>query len=532
MMSKNQIAENNAAGTAETRKHTPLPPDDPEILACDAIFASIQRFISRMDGYWVDTTLLKRAYATAKELHGDQRRASGILYLNHPLAVAESLAHLTCKTEVLAAGLLHDTIEDCGYTYEELKSEFGEEIAEIVNSVTEIKAVEKKDNALFREMTEQEQHDYLDKLTDEKLIKSKYQRESFLVRLADREHNLSTIDAVAPEKRRLKIAQTRTRLIPAAGYFGMKYYETVLRDLCMKYSEDPVEYDTVQTCRHQYVSVSGDAFSEFDTIFQRALGKQEVFALPRYNPFARFRGEQLEMRRSLRAVELLDQIEDGFFFTRHEICLNEVLLTIRENDWGKAVSEFIRFYKKNLKQHAMYFELGENHGNAQDITLTDRYENNYRIVIVQEDKLEEYFLGSGRKMIQDPVPPPGRGEMTVYAYSTYKGVRKFEQVPNDATALDFAFMVSPAMAVTAKAARLKKWMGGEVTFDDKDYLYPLKTPLEDGDVVNFDADYSPNEKAIIPHATIDWFDYINTASARQQLIRYFNTNGPKRGTLI
>ena len=293
-----------------------------------------------------------------------------------------------------------------------------------------------------------------------------------------------------------------------------------------------MEYDTVQTCRHQYVSVSGDAFSEFDSIFQRALSKQDVFALPRYNPFARLRGEQLEMRRSLRAIELLDQIEDGFFFTRHEICLNEVLLTIRENDWGKAISEFIRFYKKNLKPHGMYFELGENHGNAQDITLTDQYENNYRIVIVQEDKLEEYFLGdpNGRALVDHPEGET-RGEMTVYAYSKHKGIRKFEGVPRNATALDFAFLVSHAMAVTAKAARIKKWQGGEVTFDDKDYLYPLKTPLEDGDVVNFDADYSLNEKAIIPHATVDWFDYINTATARKQLIKYFNTNGLKRGTL-
>lgn len=526
------------------RKQTsaPIRPSyESEIKDCNDIFNSIIRNIKKQPGYEVDYPLLEKAYDTAKNLHGDVRRHSGVLYLRHPLSVMESLSRLKCKTSILAAALLHDTMEDCDYTYESLRSSFKDEIAEIVSAVTAIKAAEKEAEEAFDQLTTEEKHDVLDRLTDAKLIKSGYQREAFLVRFADREHNLSTIDACKPEKRRLKIEQTKAFLIPAAISLGMRYYEVSLSNYCMKFAEDPLEYDTLLDFRNQYISVSGPVFSEFDSILQEGVNSQKFFSFPPFNPFARLRGvkkdgkdiQQLECRRLLNPYEIKGQLKGEIAFDRQDVCLNEIVLTCEEKDKSVMLSNFIEFFKKYLKPCLMFFEYSGEEEHAISIKLTDIYENNYRIVIIQDKNLETYFIGDpngepltmiDEKSIADALRP----KITVYAYSTYKPIRKFEGVvPQGATALDFAFIVSPALAYTVKFAKIKKWNGLNVSFSEHDYNYPLKTILEDGDVVHFEADYFPNHQYAVPHATIDWFGYINTEYAKNELISHFKRLIPK-----
>lgn len=518
-----------------------IPAYGDEIKECDDIFKNILRYIKKQSGYEVDYPLLEEAYETVKELHGNTRRHSGVLYLRHPLAVMESLSRLKCKTSILAAALLHDTMEDCNYPYESLRSSFKDEVAEIVSAVTAIKVVEKEAEEEFEVLSKEEKHDVLDKLTDAKLLRSGYQREAFLVRFADREHNLATIDACKPEKRRLKIEATKTFLIPAAELLGMRYYEVSLNDYCMKFAEDPIEYNTLLSLRNQYVSVSGSIFSEFDTALQQAVSRQRVFSFPSFNPLARLRGGkvdgrdvlQTERRRILKPYEIMCQIGGGLIFERRDVFLNEILLTSKENDKSKILSNFIRFFDKCLKPEKMFFEyLGEEE-HAVRLMVTDVYENNYLFVIVPEEYLETYFIGDpngepltmiDERSIADALRP----KITVYACSGYKPIRRFDGVvPRGATALDFAFIVSPALAQTVKHAKIKKWTGIEPTFSGEDYNYPLKTILEDGDVVQFDADYAPGKHVFVPHATIKWFSYINTERARNELIDYFKSRIPR-----
>ena len=102
-------------------------------------------------------------------------------------------------------------------------------------------------------------------------------------------------------------------------------------------------------------------------------------------------------------------------------------------------------------------------------------------------------------------------------------------MPFGATALDFAFIINPDLACTVKDARIHTWKQGcpPPEFKEDDYKYPLKTELNDGDVVHFDADYAPKRPedtdsgASVRHATIDWFAQINTEYAKMCLIRYF-----------
>ena len=89
--------------------------------ACDHVYDSICKAIKKQPGYVVDWQLVDKAWATAKALHRDMRRKSGELYVTHPRSVMEELAKLRCKSSVLAAALLHDTMEDCSLSYERLR---------------------------------------------------------------------------------------------------------------------------------------------------------------------------------------------------------------------------------------------------------------------------------------------------------------------------------------------------------------------------------------------------------------------------
>ena len=95
-------------------------------------------------------------------------------------------------------------------------------------------------------------------------------------------------------------------------------------------------------------------------------------------------------------------------------------------------------------------------------------------------------------------------------------------VPSGSTALDFAFQINPTLALTVKSVKIHSWNDGRPEpFTDNDHCYPLKTVLNDNDVVHFEADYFPNSPSInINHASIDWISYINTDYAKQKLIQY------------
>lgn len=506
-----------------------------ELKFCEDTFRSILRYIRKQRGYTVDVEVLQRAFQKAKELHGESRRHSGLLYLRHPLAVMESLSRLCCKTSILAAALLHDTMEDCGYTPESMRESFSPEIVEIVSAVTAIKAAE----ADVEGLSGTDAHDLLDRLTDAKLIRSKYQREAFLVRFADREHNMATLDACTPEKRRMKVEQTETFLIPAAKRLGMRYFEIVLNDHCLKFKEDNFESRALQIFRNDCISVSGPIFSDFDGLLRQSVEAQDFFSFPSYNPFARLRGVkregqdelQIEKRRVLRPYEIKRQLGERMEYSRKDVYLSEVLLMCGAQDKKVILSRFLAFYQAYLRPHRLFFEYDHEEGAIQVVCLSDQYDNNYRVVLVPQKGLEAYLIGDPADepltlISDDSTRDALRPKMTVYAYSHYKGLRACT-VPRGATALDFAFIVNQTLALTVRGAYIKKWTGEKMSFSEKDVRFPLKTILEDDDVVHFDADYAPHAKRVVNHAAIEWFSYVNTEHARNRLIDYFKAAMPQ-----
>jgi RelA/SpoT family (p)ppGpp synthetase len=164
---------------------------------------------------------LSKAYNFALEAHKNQKRVSGLPYIVHPIAVADILAELKLDSATIITGLLHDTIEDTKATYDLVLKEFGKEVADLVDGVTKISALEEK-------AAENSQAENFRKLI---LATSKDIR-VLLVKLADRLHNMRTINGFSSEDKKKRIAkETMEIYAPLAGRMGMNLIRDELEDL-------------------------------------------------------------------------------------------------------------------------------------------------------------------------------------------------------------------------------------------------------------------------------------------------------------
>ena len=519
-------------------------------------YEAARKNINKQPGYVVDWELVNKAWETAVKLHcgkdseGHWYRKSGDLYITHPKAVMEELARLRCKSSVLAAALLHDTMEDCSMTYEALREGFSYEVAQIVSAVTAIKAEEKEADPHYTTMSELEKHEFLDRLTDAKLISSPFQREAFLVRFADRAHNLQTIDACETGKRLCKIASTRAFLIPAAQKLGMRYFEVSLNEWCMRFDGENYENNEsadILEKRNALTKLSSGAYSLFDQALQDAIAEQTIFSFPAFNPYAKLRGfskegggEEMRTtgRRVMLAYELKQQWKKDSPFERSRLDLWEIILTCKDRDIHDMLENFLGMWRSHLREEGIFFEYVGQDGDSLIVRLSDSVENNYRIVLIPESKLESYFIGDheGERltMIDEEAPSDAlRPQITVYSYSPKKGYRKHEKcVPYGATALDFAFIVHKELGITVKSARIHKWKGPDTPpFLEEDHKYPLGTVLSEDDVVYFDADYEREGEVLIyskPNVSFDSMLDVNTQYGKTCLIHHFKAKYEKK----
>jgi len=173
---------------------------------------------------FVNPEKLNKAYDFAIKAHKNQKRHSGDPYSNHPIAVANILTELKLDSATIATGLLHDTIEDTHATYETIKNEFGQEVADLVNGVTKISVFENQ--ALSNSKAENFRKLILATSKDIRVL---------LVKIADRLHNMRTIDAILEIEKKERIAkETMEIYAPLADRMGMHRIRDELEDLSFK----------------------------------------------------------------------------------------------------------------------------------------------------------------------------------------------------------------------------------------------------------------------------------------------------------
>ena len=195
-----------------------------------------------------DADLIIKAYQKAARMHGRTlRKSCDSLYIVHPLSAAYSLASLKVPSDIIAAALLHDTVEDCAYTIDAMSRSFHSPIPEIVDAVTK---VAQEDDAFFSEAPEDIIKQRREELTQDKLYEAEYWYEALLVKLADREHNLSTISALSSDQARMTAKKTQSSLLASAQKLGIRYYAITLENYCLKILE-PNLYADIQSVRDE-----------------------------------------------------------------------------------------------------------------------------------------------------------------------------------------------------------------------------------------------------------------------------------------
>lgn len=196
-----------------------------------------------------DLSLIEKAYATAAELHKNQVRKSGEPYIIHPLYAAHILAELEMDKETIAAGLLHDVVEDTVMTKEEVEKEFGEEVALLVDGVTKLTRLS-YDTDKLDVQAENLRKMFLAMAKDIRVI---------IIKLADRLHNMRTLKYMRPEKQKEIAKETLDIYAPLAQRLGISKIKIELDDLSLKYLKPDIYYDLVEkvslrrSVREEYV---------------------------------------------------------------------------------------------------------------------------------------------------------------------------------------------------------------------------------------------------------------------------------------
>ena len=215
-----------------------------------------------------DISLIEKAYKTARAAHKDQVRKSGEPYIIHPLCVSIILADLELDKETIVAGLLHDVVEDTIMTDEEIKEEFGADVALLVDGVTKLEKLNfhgenhadtDKDAEKLERQAENLRKMFLAMAKDIRVI---------LIKLADRLHNMRTLQHMRPEKQQEIARETLDIYSPIAQRLGISKIKVELDDLSLKYLEPEAYYDLVdkiavrKSVREQYIQTIVDEVSE------------------------------------------------------------------------------------------------------------------------------------------------------------------------------------------------------------------------------------------------------------------------------
>ncbi len=191
-----------------------------------------------------EKALVQRAYAVAERAHAEQARESGIPYIQHPLAVAAMLTEIDMDTDTIAAGLLHDVVEDTYIDLQKLEADFGPEIAKLVDGVTKLEQIEheqiddrhKKKHSKVDQGYESLRKMFIAMVEDIRVV---------IIKLADRLHNMRTLEPLPEQRKKAFARETQEIFAPLANRLGVWQWKWELEDLSFQYL-DRKTYDTIK----------------------------------------------------------------------------------------------------------------------------------------------------------------------------------------------------------------------------------------------------------------------------------------------
>ncbi len=458
-----------------------------------------------------DVELLRRAYVFSAFEHRGQVRHSGEPYLIHPLAVADFLADMKMDAVAIAAGLLHDVVEDTLTTIERIQELFGPEVAHVVEGVTKISAIpfassEERQAENFRKML-------LAMVDDIRVI---------LVKLADRLHNMRTLHHL-PDERRAKIAQeTRDIYAPIANRLGMSKVKNELEELSFRYLE-PQTYEELRAQVDAKRRKTEGLIEDLKQTITAKLAEAQVPVLQIDGRIKRLWSISQKLK-----VQKID-LEQVYDFMALRIVTESVkdcyaALGIIHQTWSPVpgrIKDFIAMPRPNgyqslhtsvISEHGMPFEVQirtiEMHRMAEEgIAAHWKYKEGR----VGDQRDERYFLWmrqllESQQEVRDPQEFIQNLKIELYPEEVYiftpKGLVK--ALPRGATPIDFAYSIHTDIGHQCVGARVNGKM------------VPLRTRLKNGDIVEIvtSADHKPSR---------DWLNHVVTSRARNKIKHLIHT---------
>jgi GTP pyrophosphokinase len=455
-----------------------------------------------------DIELLRRAYVFSAFEHKGQVRHSGEPYLVHPLEVADQLADMNLDVVAIAAGLLHDIVEDTQTPIERIRDLFGDDVAHVVEGVTKLGAIpfsssEERQAENFRKML-------LAMVDDIRVI---------LVKLADRLHNMRTLHHL-PEERRIKIAQeTRDIYAPIANRLGMSKIKNELEELAFKYLELKA-YESLRSRVESRRRATQGMIAELKKTITATLAEAQVPVIAIDGRIKRlFSIHQKLKRQKIDLEQVYDLVAIRIVTNTVKDCY--AALGIIHQTWSPVpgrIKDFIAMPRPNgyqslhtsvISERGFPFEVqirtAEMHRQAEEgIAAHWKYKEGR----VGAGRDEQYFLWirqllEWQQEVRDPQEFLQNLKIQLYPDEVYIFTPKGEvkSLPRDATPVDFAYSIHTDIGHQCVGARINGKM------------VPLRTKLRNGDIVEIvtSAGHKPSR---------DWLTFVVTSRARGK-IRHF-----------
>jgi GTP pyrophosphokinase len=456
-----------------------------------------------------DMELLRKAYVFSAREHRGQIRQSGEPYLSHPLQVANILAEMKLDVACVSVGLLHDVVEDTLTTLDSIREYFGENVAHLVDGVTKISQIQfssrqEKQAENFRKLL-------LAMVDDIRVI---------LVKLADRLHNLRTLQHLAPEKRKLIARETLDVYVPIAHRLGMGKLRGEMEDLAFYYL-DPVSFENISG-QIEKKRANGEQFSqEIMQVMRERFQEEGIEAEMKCRIKRKYSAHQ-KMRRQKIGI---DQVYD---FVAIRILVNSVsqcytILGIVNNMWNPIpgrIKDFIAMPRGNRYQ-SLHTTLVGPGGSAFELQIRTHEMNKvaeegiaahwrYKEGKLEKDKEDTRFqwlrqLLEWQHEVKDPHQFLSNLKIDLYPEEVYTFTPRGEvlTLPRGATPVDFAYAIHTEVG--------RKCVGARVN----GRIVPLKYKLSNGEKVEIVI----SEEA---QPSREWLNFVKTSRARSALRRSIN----------